>query len=136
MTTFLRLFAWSLAAAVAFATLGPPEYRPHSSLGQNGEHALAFVLIGVAFGLAYTRNRAQLNGGRQRLADHHALTHGHGRSALGDRRDHGIRDLQTQADSRTDGATNDLTDRTADLTTGARPFPGALRGGRLCKRCT
>src|SRR3954451_20641257 len=58
MTTFLRLLAWSLAAAVAFATLGPPDYRPHSSLGQNGEHALAFVLIGVAFGLAYTRNRS------------------------------------------------------------------------------
>jgi VanZ family protein len=58
MTIFLRLLAWSLAAAVAFATLGPPDYRPHSSLGQNGEHALAFVLIGVAFGLAYTRSRS------------------------------------------------------------------------------
>jgi VanZ family protein len=57
MTTILRLFAWGLAAAVAFATLGPAEQRPHSSLGQNGEHALAFVLLGLAFGLAYTRNR-------------------------------------------------------------------------------
>jgi VanZ family protein len=57
MTIILRLFAWSLAAAVAFATLGPPGYRPHSDLGQDGEHALAFVLLGVAFGLAYTRNR-------------------------------------------------------------------------------
>ena len=47
-----------------------------------------------------------------------------------------LRQDPVQADSRTDGATNDLTDRTADLTTGARPFPGALRGGRLCKRCT
>ena len=42
MTIILRLIAWSLAAAVAFATLGPPGYRPHSSLGQDGEHALAF----------------------------------------------------------------------------------------------
>jgi VanZ family protein len=57
-TTLLRLFAWSLAAAVTFATLGPPSYRPHSShLGQDGEHALAFILIGLAFGLAYGRHR-------------------------------------------------------------------------------
>jgi len=57
MTILLRLFAWGLAAAVAFATLGPAEQRPHSNLGQNGEHALAFVLLGLAFGLAYTRSR-------------------------------------------------------------------------------
>jgi VanZ family protein len=57
MTIILRLFAWGLAAAIAFATLGPAEQRPHSTLGQNGEHALAFVLLGLAFGLAHTRNR-------------------------------------------------------------------------------
>lgn len=57
MTIFLRFFAWSLAAAIAFATLGPPGYRPHSDLGQDGEHALAFVLLGLAFGVAYTSNR-------------------------------------------------------------------------------
>jgi VanZ family protein len=57
MTTILRLFAWLLASAVTFATLGPPRFRPHSDLGQDGEHALAFVLIGLAFGLAYSRNR-------------------------------------------------------------------------------
>jgi VanZ family protein len=57
MTMLLRLFAWLLAAAVTFATLGPPRFRPHSDLGQDGEHALAFVLIGLAFGLAYSRNR-------------------------------------------------------------------------------
>jgi VanZ family protein len=55
MTIIFRIFAWLLAAAVAFATLGPPGYRPHSEFGQNGEHALAFFLIGLAFGLAYTR---------------------------------------------------------------------------------
>ena len=53
----LRAIRLALAAAVAFATLGPPGYRPHSDLGQNGEHALAFVLIGLAFGLAYTQRR-------------------------------------------------------------------------------
>lgn len=57
MTTLLRLVAWGLAAAVTFATLGPPRYRPHADLGQNGEHALAFVLVGLAFGLAHRRNR-------------------------------------------------------------------------------
>ena len=57
LTTILRLFAWSLAAAVSFATLGPASYRPQSHLGQDGEHALAFILIGVAFGLAYARYR-------------------------------------------------------------------------------
>jgi len=55
---YLKFFAWCLAAAVAFATLGPPDFRPHASpLGHDGEHALAFGLLGLAFGLAYTRNR-------------------------------------------------------------------------------
>jgi VanZ family protein len=58
MTIVLRLLAWGLAAAIAFATLGPAQQRPHLSLGQNGEHALAFVLLGLAFGLAHTRNRS------------------------------------------------------------------------------
>src|ERR1700694_26201 len=57
MTIFLRLLAWCLAAAVAFATLAPPSYRPHADLGQNREHAFACVLVGMVFGLAYTRNR-------------------------------------------------------------------------------
>jgi VanZ family protein len=57
ITTLLRLFAWLLAAAVTFATLGPARLRPHSNLGQDGEHALAFVLIGLAFGFAYPRHR-------------------------------------------------------------------------------
>ena len=57
MTALLRLFAWLLAAAVTFATLGPASYRPHSNLGQDGEHAFAFVLVGLAFGLAYPQQR-------------------------------------------------------------------------------
>ena len=57
MTSILKLFAWLLAAAVTFATLGPPGLRPHSELSQDGEHALAFILVGLAFGLAYTRHR-------------------------------------------------------------------------------
>jgi hypothetical protein len=57
MTLILRIIAWLLTAAVTVATLGPPWLRPHSDLGQDGEHALAFVLVGLAFGLAYTGHR-------------------------------------------------------------------------------
>jgi|SRR5689334_14792308 len=62
MTPLLRLCAWLLAAAVTFATLGPASYRPHSSLGQDGEHAFAFILIGLAFGFAYPRQRLLASG--------------------------------------------------------------------------
>jgi VanZ family protein len=57
MSILVRSFAWLLAAAVTFATLGPPGLRPHSDLGQDGEHALAFILVGLAFGLAYPQRR-------------------------------------------------------------------------------
>ena len=57
MAPLLRLSAWLLAAAVTFATLGPASLRPHSDLGQDGEHALAFILVGLAFGLAYRQRR-------------------------------------------------------------------------------
>ena len=53
MNAILQAIAWFLAAAVTFATLGPAKLRPHSDFGQNGEHAFAFVLVGIAFGLAY-----------------------------------------------------------------------------------
>lgn len=53
MRNLFRMGAFALIAAVVFATLGPPRYRPHSSLGQDGEHALAFVLVGLAVGLAF-----------------------------------------------------------------------------------
>lgn len=57
MSILVRFIAWLLAAAVTFATLGPPGLRPHSDLGQDGEHALAFMLVGLAFGLAYRQRR-------------------------------------------------------------------------------
>src|ERR1700755_2541378 len=59
MTLILRIIAWLLTAAVTFATLGPARLRPHSDLGQDGEHAFAFLLVGLAFGLAYTGNRVR-----------------------------------------------------------------------------
>jgi|SRR5215469_16236860 VanZ family protein len=62
MIIILRIFAWLLAAAVTFATLGPPELRPHSNLGQDGEHTLAFILVGLAFAVAYPRHRPSAAG--------------------------------------------------------------------------
>ncbi len=57
MIILIRLAAYALAAAVSYATLGPADLRPHSNLGQNGEHAFAFVLLGLAFALSYPRHR-------------------------------------------------------------------------------
>ena len=58
MTIIVRIWAWLLAVAVTFATLGPPQFRPHAeAVGHAGEHALAFVLVGLAFGVAYPRHR-------------------------------------------------------------------------------
>jgi VanZ family protein len=56
-TTVLRLIAWLLAAAVTFATVGPARFRPHFAITHDGEHALAFVLVGFVFSLAYPRHR-------------------------------------------------------------------------------
>ena len=57
MTSLLRLVAWLLAAAIAFFTLGPPRYRPHAMLGQDLDHSLAFLLLGLAFAFAYPQHR-------------------------------------------------------------------------------
>jgi VanZ family protein len=57
MILFIRLLAYALFAAVSFATLGPADLRPRSNLSHDGEHALAFVLIGLAFAMGYPRQR-------------------------------------------------------------------------------
>ena len=53
----VRLVAWLLAAAVTFVTLGPEEVRPHPVLGQRGDHAVAFLLVGLLFARAYPERR-------------------------------------------------------------------------------
>ena len=52
-----KILAWLVAAAVTLATLSPPGLRPHLPIGQAGEHALAFVLVGLSFGIAYPKHR-------------------------------------------------------------------------------
>ncbi len=55
MKRLAQTAAWMLVAAVTFATLGPPRYRPMTELSQDGEHAMAFILVGLALGIAYPR---------------------------------------------------------------------------------
>ena len=55
MTTVIRAFAWFILAAIAFVTLGSPQYRPETPLSHDAEHALAFIVLGLAFGLGYSR---------------------------------------------------------------------------------
>ncbi|MCO6049108.1 VanZ family protein [Mesorhizobium sp. RP14(2022)] len=50
----LQLAAWCLLALVAAVTIGPIGLRPH--VGPVGiERSLAFLLLGIAFALAYPR---------------------------------------------------------------------------------
>ena len=48
-----------LAPPDRLAACGPRDvcHRPHSDLGQIGEHGLAFILIGLAFGFAHPEQR-------------------------------------------------------------------------------
>lgn len=62
MVILFRIGTAVLIAAVVFATLGPAHYRPHAPLGQNGEHALAFVLVGLAVSLSFPRRRLRAAG--------------------------------------------------------------------------
>jgi len=63
MIIIVRIFAWLLAVAVTFATLGPPRYRPHAGMfGHDGEHMFAFILVGLAFGVGYPRHRPMAAG--------------------------------------------------------------------------
>ena len=52
----LRILAWSLLVAVAFATLSPIGLRPNSGLSPGVERVAAFLAIGLAFALAYPRH--------------------------------------------------------------------------------
>lgn len=57
MKASLKVVAWLLVEATAFATIGPPSARPHLPIGHDGEHALAFALVGLLLGLSYRHHR-------------------------------------------------------------------------------
>lgn len=57
MKVILQILAWLLTLATTFATVGPPRFRPETDLPHDFEHALAFIVVGMAFGAAYPRHR-------------------------------------------------------------------------------
>ncbi len=58
--TIVRAAAWLVFVAVVFVTLGSPQYRPTTELAHDVEHALAFAVLGLLFGLGYAGNRLSI----------------------------------------------------------------------------
>lgn len=52
----LRIAAWMGLAVIIFVTVSPIELRPHDVLPVNYDRALAFVVLGALFVLAYPRS--------------------------------------------------------------------------------
>ena len=50
---FFQAVAWALAAAIIFLSIGPASTRPVTGAGQNFEHLMIFLAMGMAFGLGY-----------------------------------------------------------------------------------
>jgi len=55
-----RIAAWSLLLAIAFVTLAPSGFRPHSGASANLERFLALLVLGLAFAAAYPRHLIQI----------------------------------------------------------------------------
>jgi glycopeptide antibiotics resistance protein len=55
LTTALRVLAWLLLAGLIFVTLSPINLRPISPLPTQVERAIAVMLVGFVFALAYPR---------------------------------------------------------------------------------
>lgn len=55
LTTALRVVAWLLLAGLIFVTLSPINLRPISPLPTQLERAIAVMLVGFVFALAYPR---------------------------------------------------------------------------------
>jgi VanZ family protein len=60
ITKIARVAAWLLVLAAIVLTLGPQKVRPYTGIDHDLEHALAFALVGLAFGLGYPRHRIML----------------------------------------------------------------------------
>jgi len=55
-----RAAAWTAFVATVFVTLASPEFRPTTKLAHDLEHALAFALLGLLFGLGYPAHRLSI----------------------------------------------------------------------------
>lgn len=60
ITKSARAAAWLLVLGALIVTLGPQNVRPYTGIDHDLEHALAFALVGLAFGLGYPRHRVPL----------------------------------------------------------------------------
>jgi VanZ family protein len=54
--TLLRLIAWCLFAGIVFATLGPIDVRPRTTLSIDLERMGAYLVLGLSFSIAYPRH--------------------------------------------------------------------------------
>jgi hypothetical protein len=54
-TRHFRIIAWVLLGLCIAATVVPIGLRPHVALPADADRALAFAVLGMAFGLAYPR---------------------------------------------------------------------------------
>ncbi len=53
---FSKPVAWLLLAAIIFVTVSPIGLRPHTITSVNIDRALAYLVVGLAFALAYPRH--------------------------------------------------------------------------------
>jgi VanZ family protein len=53
---FSKPVAWLLLAAIVFVTVSPIGLRPHTITSVNIDRALAYLVVGLAFALAYPRH--------------------------------------------------------------------------------
>jgi hypothetical protein len=54
-TQYFQIIAWLLLGLCIAATVVPIGLRPHMALPADADRALAFAVLGMAFGLAYPR---------------------------------------------------------------------------------
>jgi glycopeptide antibiotics resistance protein len=54
-TQYFRIIAWVLLGLCIAATVVPIGLRPHMAMPADADRALAFAVLGMAFGLAYPR---------------------------------------------------------------------------------
>jgi VanZ family protein len=58
-----RVAAWAAASAIVVLTVVPPSLRPTTDPPHDVEHAAAFLIVGILFGLAYEGRERILSGG-------------------------------------------------------------------------
>jgi len=60
LKSMFRAAAWLLFVAVVVVTLGSPRIRPTTDFSHDTEHAIAFVLLGIMYGIGYAERRVAM----------------------------------------------------------------------------